>query len=290
MNIIVSISFRIQELVEQALLLISYVYSSSNMPVDTEHLGSNRFATILLYMTDLQEGDGGETVFTHGWPPGLAEEDRIQFEDARNALRESGDVEGILERDSWEEKMVANCRSRLSIRPHSSRAVLFYSQNPDGTPDQNSLHGGCPVIKGEKWAASKCYTEQPCLFMMLAPSDYIDPIYFFVGTDLWVWNAPRNGFPGSPRNQDVIDRNRAAGKTSPHEPQQLQASFTNTKSDESMKNAVLFFQDTFWGKIGFGDPPLYVNTYKGHEWNVKVDDVTVKKFVIDDTPQQSYTI
>lgn len=107
-------------------------------------------------MTDLQEGDGGETVFTHGWPPGQAEEDHVQFEDARNALRESGDVEGILARDSWEEKMVANCRSRLSIRPHSSRAVLFYSQNPDGTPDQNSLHGGCPVIKGEKWAASKC--------------------------------------------------------------------------------------------------------------------------------------
>jgi uncharacterized protein YegJ (DUF2314 family) len=57
-----------------------------------------------------------------------------------------------------------------------------------------------------------------------------------------------------------------------------------------MKNAVLFFQDTFWGKLGFGDPPLYVNTYKGHEWNVKVDDVIVKTFVIDDTPQQSYTI
>lgn len=132
------------------------VYSLSRITVDTEHLGSNRFATILLYMTDLQEGDGGETVFTHGWPPGQAEEDHVQFEDARNALRESGDVEGILARDSWEEKMVANCRSRLSIRPHSSRAVLFYSQNPDGTPDQNSLHGGCPVIKGEKWAASKC--------------------------------------------------------------------------------------------------------------------------------------
>ena len=260
--------------------------SSSEMPVDTEHLGSNRFATILLYMTDLQEGDGGETVFTHGWPPGLAEEDRIQFEDARNALRESGDVEGILERDSWEEKMVANCRSRLSIRPHSSRAVLFYSQNPDGTPDQNSLHGGCPVIKGEKWAASKCCTELSIHFIT---QRYIDPNTLYV-TDLWVWNAPRNGFPGSPRNQDVIDRNRAAGKPSPHEPQQLHASFTNTKSDESMKNAVLFFQDTFWGKLGFGDPPLYVNTYKGHEWNVKVDDVTVKKFVIDDTPQQSYTI
>ena len=121
---------------------------------DTEHLGSNRFATVLLYMTDLNEVDGGETVFTHGWPAGQAEEDNVKFEDAKLALRESGDAEGLLETDSWQENMVARCRSRLSIRPHSSRAVLFYSQNPDGTPDKQSLHGGCPVSKGEKWAAN----------------------------------------------------------------------------------------------------------------------------------------
>ncbi len=77
------------------------------------------------------------------------------FDEARKALRESGDVAGILGEDSWEEQMVVRCRSRLSIRPHSSRAVLFYSQNPDGTPDQNSIHGGCPVLRGEKWAASE---------------------------------------------------------------------------------------------------------------------------------------
>ena len=106
-------------------------------------------------MSDLEEGAGGETVFTKGWPVGQAEEDHAEFRDAVEALRESGDVENILERDSWEEKMVARCRSRLSIRPHSSRAVLFYSQNPDGTEDKTSTHGGCPVITGEKWAASK---------------------------------------------------------------------------------------------------------------------------------------
>ena len=48
--------------------------------------------------------------------------------------------------------MVAKCRSRLAVRPHSSRAVLFYSQHPDGSPDHASLHGGCPVISKEKWA------------------------------------------------------------------------------------------------------------------------------------------
>ena len=128
---------------------------SQKCTVDSAHMGSNRFATILLYMTDLEEGDGGETVFAHGWPANQAEEDRVQFHDAKMALRESGEVEGLLAHDSWEENMVVKCRHRLAVRPHSSRAVLFYSQNPDGTPDSQSLHGGCPVIKGEKWAASE---------------------------------------------------------------------------------------------------------------------------------------
>jgi len=42
--------------------------------------GGNRFATILLYMTDLGENHGGETVFTEGWPPGQAEEDRMDIQ------------------------------------------------------------------------------------------------------------------------------------------------------------------------------------------------------------------
>mmetsp|Transcript_11382 Transcript_11382/g.24280 ORF Transcript_11382/g.24280 Transcript_11382/m.24280 type:complete len:687 (-) Transcript_11382:83-2143(-) len=226
---------------------------------DTEHLGSNRFATILLYMSDLEEWAGGETVFSHGWPPNQPEEDRVQFQDALEALRNSGDVSTMLKKNSWEEKMVARCRSRLNIRPHSSRAVLFYSQNPDGTPDNNSMHGGCPVIHGEKWAAN-----------------------------LWVWNAPRSGFPGSPKNQEVVDRNRAAGK-SPDDGQK-KATFTNTKTDERMRNADLYFQDTFWSKFGFQDTVLHVNTYEGHQWNVKVGDNILKTFVIDKKPNQMYSI
>ncbi|KAL3809682.1 hypothetical protein ACHAXA_004233 [Cyclostephanos tholiformis] len=236
------------------MMLISVIVTTTT--VDTEHLGTNRFATILLYMTDMKEGDGGETVFTEGYPPG--DGIRLEFEEAQVALRKSGDTAGILEENSWEENMVVRCRSRLSIRPHSSRAVLFYSQNPDGTPDQKSMHGGCPVIRGEKWAAN-----------------------------LWVWNGPRNGYPGSPTNQDVVERNRAAGKQNT---QQKQTSFLNTQTDETMRNAQLYFQDTFWGKMGFGDPAINVNTYKGHQWHVKVNEMTVKTFIIDDSPNQSYTI
>jgi hypothetical protein len=112
-------------------------------------LGGNRFATILLYMTDLGERDGGETVFTEAWPPGQEEADHVQLSEAIRLLRESGDGQ-ILEKKSWEENMAAACRSRLAIRPYSGRSVLFYSQLPNGEKDPNSLHGGCPVLSGTK--------------------------------------------------------------------------------------------------------------------------------------------
>ena len=40
--------------------------------------------------------------------------------------------------------------------------MLFYSQGPGGTLEDASEHGGCPVLRGEKWAAN-----------------------------MWVWNGPR---------------------------------------------------------------------------------------------------
>lgn len=111
---------------------------------DSAHKGGNRYATILLYMSDLDEDAGGETVFTKGWPVGQAEEDHVPFKQALRELRESGDASMVLEEGSWEEEMVAKCRSRLAVRPNSARAVLFYSQLPTGEQDPASLHGGCP--------------------------------------------------------------------------------------------------------------------------------------------------
>jgi hypothetical protein len=48
-------------------------------------VGGNRFATILLYMSDLGPGEGGETVFTEAWPVGQAEEDRIDTNKVRQS-------------------------------------------------------------------------------------------------------------------------------------------------------------------------------------------------------------
>eukprot|EP00877_Chromochloris_zofingiensis_P014720 jgi/Chrzof1/9501/Cz04g05150.t1 len=43
----------------------------------------------------------------------------------------------------------------LSVKPRKGDAVLFWSMQPDGRLDPKSMHGGCPVVSGEKWCATK---------------------------------------------------------------------------------------------------------------------------------------
>ena len=162
---------------------IDDVYGREEHDYDSTGVGSNRFATVLMYMSDLQESDGGETVFPKGLPIGVAEEDRASFHTALSQLRESGDVEGLLGHGSWEESMVAQCRSSLSVRPHSSRAVLFYNQEPDGSPDLNSVHGGCPVIGKEKWAGeiSAVLACDICITLACVSSIFLHCLTHIVG-------------------------------------------------------------------------------------------------------------
>jgi prolyl 4-hydroxylase len=43
----------------------------------------------------------------------------------------------------------------LSVVPEKGKAVLFYNCLPSGEIDLMSLHGGAPVIEGEKWIATR---------------------------------------------------------------------------------------------------------------------------------------
>jgi hypothetical protein len=68
--------------------------------------------------------------------------------------------------------------------------------------------------------------------------------------------------------------------------------FQNRQRLPAMDNAELFYQDQFWGKLGPNDPPIRVNTYPGHQWNININGETVKQIVIsaDDGEKQEFTI
>ncbi|WJX88372.1 procollagen-proline 4-dioxygenase [Trifolium repens] len=89
--------------------------------------GGQRIATMLMYLSSVEEG--GETNFPY--------------------------AKGNFSSVPWWNKLSDCGKKGLSIRPKMGDAILFWSMKPDGTFDPSSLHGACPVIKGDKWSCTK---------------------------------------------------------------------------------------------------------------------------------------
>ena len=153
--------------------------------------GSNRFATVFLYLNNPEEG--GCTVFPRAPAVGPTAEMPPEAQD-------------MFKKGTWEHTVNKQCYTQLAVPPkvrlvfscrrrpcfgcscprllpsplQMGTAALFYSTLPDGQIDPMSHHAACPLIKGTKW-----------------------------GANIWIWNRQRFGDirTGDPRG--VVMKNLA---------------------------------------------------------------------------------
>lgn len=196
---------------------------------------------MLLYLNTVEEG--GQTVFPHAARP---DGSRLTPAEGLQLAKERGWTQGLAP-GGWEERMMGQCAGRLAIQPRKGMAVLFYSQHPDGRVDRSSLHGACPVVQGQKWAAN-----------------------------LWVWNGPRYGY--NPRTK----HERSNGLRHTAEGAQQGGMDVEFASNTP---AQLYWrgpggEDAFFGELG--ESPLRMHTFAGHTWVLKSGEgLELKRFKIE---------
>lgn len=142
-----------------------YFYNPEPGP---EHNKTNRMATLFVYLNDLEGNDpGGETIF----PKRLDWSEMFGWN-----------------LDNFLGECVPNANN-LKFRGRVHRALLFYSQGPNGSLDRMSEHAACPPLRGNtKW-----------------------------GVNIWVWNREfpkarmeaREGKDSQELNARIVVRNGA---------------------------------------------------------------------------------
>ena len=211
--------------------------------------GTNRMATVFLYLSNVTEG--GQTVFVNAESP-LATAEGVAAATAsmERVLQPPSAVPAVaadlFKPHSWEASMVKDCYGKLAVRPRQGDAVLFYSQGPGGTLEDDSEHGGCPVLQGEKWAAN-----------------------------MWVWNGPRYQTARAPPG-------RSAQKAAPGRDGKVSLKMANNSPA-----ALDFYFDIGGGPVMFATvqpgKSTGAETYKGHTWVAKRGKSELGRFVVDGT-------
>eukprot|EP00759_Apiculatamorpha_spiralis_P019237 PhF_6_TR25345/c0_g1_i3/m.35066/K00472/P4HA; prolyl 4-hydroxylase len=105
---------------------IGQKYDAHNDYFDPAFYGaqsSNRAATAYMYLNTVEEG--GETWFPR----------------ANGRNQDTRDF--------------TSCHGGLKVKPVKGGLAVFYDMKPTGELDPDSLHGACPVIRGEKWGGTQ---------------------------------------------------------------------------------------------------------------------------------------
>ena len=130
----------------------------------------------------------------------------------------------------------------------------------------NVLHGGCPVLKGLKYAGN-----------------------------VWVWNNNRLGYPKEDRktrNKKFIKKRSSKTGSGMSKKEQTQDTISQDHPGQifalfqsTVDGVSLYYEDTFWQELG---PNLdsQVNTYVGHVWNLRKtsNNKLLRQWVIKGNP------
>ena len=173
--------------------------------------------------------------------------------------------------NSWQRKMVADCRTMFTVKPKKAEAILFYSQHPDGSTDKMSIHGGCPVIKGTKWAAN-----------------------------LWVWNGPRNGYMVRDETTGLYRRKTPEERAAEEELYAVEDSETTRASTSRSITFInvdvppeyaptVYWENQFWSKMEI-KKRIDVNSFVGHNWYVKANGKSIPFTVDEALDRQFFTL
>ena len=99
--------------------------------------GGQRLATMLIYLQDTDEG--GETTFPNAKIP-----ETFAANEVNNPFRADN-----------HDALTECTKKGIAVKSVRGDAILFFSLKDDYTLDGGSLHGACPVVKGQKWTAVK---------------------------------------------------------------------------------------------------------------------------------------